>query len=189
VQRQSKRLATLINDLLDISRIEAGRAEFKHHSISMIDIIKDRIGDLRLQADEKSIRLHLIGATELPSVCGDEERIGQVLTNLIGNAIKFTPDKGIVSIRVNIPDQVGNVSDNNTVHIEVIDTGAGVPVEERQKVFDKFYQKSNIHTRQEGGTGLGLAIAKGIIEAHGGNLWIGDGENGVGSNFQFTLPI
>ena len=189
VQRQSKRLAALINDLLDISRIEAGRVEFKHHPISMIDIIKDRLGDLRPQADEKSIQLHLIGATEIPSVYGDEEWIGQVLTNLIGNAIKFTPDEGIVSIRVNTPDQVENASNNNTVHIEVIDTGAGVPVEERQKVFDKFYQKSNIHTRQEGGTGLGLAIAKGIIEAHGGNLWIDDGENGEGSNFQFTLPI
>ncbi len=75
------------------------------------------------------------------------------------------------------------------MHIEVIDNGVGIPLDEREKVFDKFYQQSNIHTRQQGGTGLGLAIAKSIISAHHGRLWMDDGEGGQGSNFQFTLPL
>ena len=181
VQRQSKRLAALINDLLDISRIESGRIQMKQEPISLLEIATQRIEEIRPQADEKSIQLSLIAPESLPMLIGDEERMGQVFTNLMGNAIKFTPNNGEVVVKLKV--------DGNILHVEVIDTGPGIPVEERQKVFDRFYQLSDIHTRQQGGSGLGLSITKSIVEAHGGTLWIDDGDRGKGSNFQFVLPL
>ena len=181
VQRQSKRLAALINDLLDISRIESGRIQMDQQPISLLDIATQRLEEIRPQADEKSIQLDLTAPESVPEVLGDEARMGQVFTNLIGNAIKFTPDNGEVSVKVE--------ADGNLLHVEVIDTGPGIPPEERQKIFDKFYQLSDISTRQQGGSGLGLSITKSIVEAHGGKLWIDDGNQGKGSNFQFVLPL
>ena len=181
VQRQSKRLAALINDLLDISRIESGRIQMEQVPISILDIVTQRIEEIRPQADEKSIQLDLNAPESVPQILGDEARMGQVFTNLIGNAIKFTPDNGEVSVKVE--------ADGNLLHVEVIDTGPGIPPEERQKIFDKFYQLSDISTRQQGGSGLGLSISKSIVEAHGGKLWIDDGNQGKGSNFQFVLPL
>ncbi|RKU38666.1 hypothetical protein C6496_05430 [Candidatus Poribacteria bacterium] len=181
VQRQSKRLAALINDLLDISRIESGRIQMDRAPISLLEIVRQRIEEIRPQADEKSIQMSLTAPESVPQILGDEARIGQVFTNLIGNAIKFTPDNGEVNVKVE--------ADGNLLHVEVIDTGPGIPAEERQKIFDKFYQLSDISTRQQGGSGLGLSISKSIIEAHGGKLWIDDGNQGKGSNFQFVLPL
>ena len=181
VQRQSKRLAALINDLLDISRIESGRIQMDQASISLLEIVTQRIEEIRPQADEKSIQLVLTAPESVPNILGDEARMGQVFTNLIGNAIKFTPNNGEVSVKVE--------ADGHLLHVEVIDTGPGIPPEERQKIFDKFYQLSDISTRQQGGSGLGLSISKSIVEAHGGKLWIDDGNQGKGSNFQFVLPL
>ena len=181
VQRQSKRLAALINDLLDISRIESGRIQMDQAPISLLEIVTQRIEEIRPQADEKSIQLGLTVPESVPNILGDEARMGQVFTNLIGNAIKFTPNNGEVSVKVE--------ADGNLLHVEVIDTGPGIPPEERQKIFDKFYQLSDISTRQQGGSGLGLSISKSIVEAHGGKLWIDDGNQGKGSNFQFVLPL
>ena len=181
VQRQSKRLAALISDLLDVSRIESGRIQMRQKPISLLDIAKQGIEEIRLQADAKSIHLNFIAPESLPTITGDEARMGQIFTNLIGNAIKFTPDNGEVIVKLKV--------DGNLLHVEVIDTGPGIPVEKRQKIFDKFYQLSDLHTRQQGGSGLGLSIAKSIVEAHGGTLWIDDGNRGKGSNFQFVLPL
>jgi len=181
VQRQSKRLAALINDLLDISRIESGRIQMDQAPISLLEIVTQRLEEIRPQADEKSIQLALTAPESAPNILGDEARMGQVFTNLIGNAIKFTPNNGEVNVKVE--------ADGNLLHVEVIDTGPGIPPEERQKIFDKFYQLSDISTRQQGGSGLGLSISKSIVEAHGGKLWIDDGNQGKGSNFQFVLPL
>ena len=181
VHRQSKRLAALINDLLDISRIEAGRIEIKREPTSILEITKQRFDEIKPQADEKELKFSLIVPDSLPLIFGDEERIGQILTNLMGNAIKFTPEKGRVAVKLK--------SDGKIIHVEVIDDGFGIPIENRQKVFEKFYQHGDIHTRQQGGTGLGLSIAKSIVEVHGGRIWVDDGEGGRGSNFQFVLPL
>ena len=181
VQRQSKRLAALISDLLDVSRIESGRIHMNQEPIMLLEIANQRIEEIRPQADAKAIQLHFVAPQSLPAILGDEARIGQVFTNLIGNAIKFTPDNGEVTVKLKV--------DGNLLHVEVIDTGTGIPVEERQKIFEKFYQRSDIHTRQKGGSGLGLSITKSIVEAHGGRLWVDDGEQGKGSNFQFVLPL
>ena len=185
--RQSERLAALINDLLDISRIEAGRIEMKQEQVQIDWIAKRRIEELRPQADEKTISLRLEAPSQLPEMIGDADRIGQIFINLIGNAIKFTPDNGKVTVRISKYSQNG--SENRGFHVEVIDTGPGIPAEEREKVFDKFRQLGSVQTRQQGGTGLGLSIASGIVEAHGGKLWVDTGDNGHGCNFQFFIPL
>ena len=185
--RQSKRLAALINDLLDISRIEAGRIEMKQEQVQIDWIAKRRIEELRPQADEKTISLLLEAPVNLPVIIGDADRIGQIFINLIGNAIKFTPDNGKVTVRISKASQNGSQSDG--FHVEVIDTGPGIPADEREKIFDKFRQLGSVQTRQQGGTGLGLSIASGIVEAHGGKLWVDTGENGQGANFQFFIPF
>lgn len=216
--RQSERLAELINDLLDVSRIEAGRIEMKREQVQIDAIAERRIEELRPQADEKAISLILETPADLPEMIGDADRIGQVFINLIGNAIKFTPDNGKVTVRISessresspqpsavssqiesetssetsllkVDSQKPKTSQRNGFHVEVIDTGPGIPLEEREKVFDKFRQLGSVQTRQQGGSGLGLSIAAGIVEAHGGKLWVDTGEDGHGSNFQFFIPI
>lgn len=188
VQHQAKRLADLINDLLDISRIEAGRIQMKQEEISVSEIAKQRIEEISPQADAKSIELRLFAPESLPHIIGDQERIGQVFNNLIGNAIKFTPESGKIAVRISADGALSGKSDR-ALHIEVIDTGEGIPIEERERVFNRFHQLGNINTRQEGGSGLGLSIVKSIVESHGGTVWVDDGYEGRGSNFQFTLPI
>ena len=185
--RQSKRLAALINDLLDVSRIEAGRIEMKREQVQIDWIAERRIEELRPPADEKAIRLLLDAELNLPILIADADRIGQVFINLIGNAIKFTPDGGKVTVRISKSGQNGSPVDG--VHVEVIDTGLGIPAEGREKVFDKFQQLRSPRTQHQGGTGLGLSIASGIIEAHGGKIWVETGDNGQGCNFQFFIPI
>ncbi|MCY3552553.1 MAG: ATP-binding protein [Candidatus Poribacteria bacterium] len=186
--RQSKRLAALINDLLDVSRIEAGRIELKQEHVKIDWVAERRIEELRPQADEKAISLFLKAQSNLPSMIADADRIGQIFVNLIGNAIKFTPDNGKVTVRISKAQQNGSLTEG--VHVEVVDTGPGIPTEEREKVFDKFQQLGSVQTRQPyGGTGLGLSIAAGIVEAHGGRLWVDAGDNGIGSNFQFFIPL
>ncbi len=182
--RQSKRLATLINELLDVSRIEAGRIEMKQERVSLRNIAEERLEELRPQADKKAIQLCIDIEPNLPVINGDADRIGQVFINLIGNAIKFTPANGKVTVRIS---RTPNTT--RTLHVEVIDTGTGIPPEEREKVFDKFHQLGSVQTRQQGGTGLGLGIAAAIVEAHGGELWVDTGEDGLGCNFQFMIPL
>lgn len=188
VQHQAERLAALINDLLDISRIEAGRIQMKQEEISVSEIAKQRIEEISPQADAKSIELRLFTPESLPNTIGDQQRIGQVFTNLIGNAIKFTPERGKIAVRISADGRLSEESER-VLHIEVIDTGEGIPMEERERVFNRFHQLGNINTRQEGGSGLGLSIVKSIVESHGGAVWVEDGYEGCGSNFQFTLPI
>jgi signal transduction histidine kinase len=116
----------------------------------------------------------------LPNVIGDSERIGQVFTNLIGNAIKFTPDGGSVTVNIR--------PEGTYILAQVIDTGPGIPIDKQEKIFDKFYQLSEVQTRQQGGSGLGLSIVKSIVEAHGGRIWV-KSQEGKGSDFRFILPI
>ena len=185
--RQSKRLAALINDLLDVSRIEAGRIEMKREQVEIDQVAERRIEELRPQADEKAITLLLDTNPNLPLLIADADRVGQVFINLIGNAIKFTPDGGKVTVRISESPNNGSPADG--FHVEIIDTGPGIPPDEREKVFDKFQQLASTRTQQQGGTGLGLSIASGIVEVHGGKLWVDTGDNGQGCNFQFFIPL
>lgn len=192
--RQSKRLATMINDLLDISRIESGRIVMKLEPVDLIDIAQQRVEELKPQADEKILKLDLNIQPDLPQPSGDAEYLGQILTNLIGNAIKFTPQNGEVDVNISRKgypreDYIGNIDDDDGIHVEVIDTGPGIPEQDRENVFDKFRQLGNIQTREQGGSGLGLSIAQGFVEAHKGKIWVDAGKNDIGCNFQFWIPF
>jgi len=193
--RQSQRLATMINDLLDISRIEAGRIVMKLEPVNIAEIAEQRVEELKPQADEKTVKLDLNIESELPQPSGDAEYLGQILTNLVGNAIKFTPENGEVDINIsrkgyprdeNLSE---NIDEEDGIHVEVIDTGPGIPEQDRETVFDKFRQLSNIQTREQGGSGLGLSIAQGFVEAHKGKIWVDTGKNNMGCNFQFWIPF
>ncbi|MEO2005324.1 MAG: HAMP domain-containing sensor histidine kinase, partial [Candidatus Poribacteria bacterium] len=174
------RLSHLITDLLDLSRIESGRMEMRMAPTSIVEVVATRIDDIRPQADEKQISITLEAADGVPDVVADGERVGQVVTNLLSNAVKFTPQGGSVRARIRL--------EGSLLSVQVVDTGMGIPPEERSLIFDKFHQVSSVHTRQQGGTGLGLAIAKSIVEAHGGRIWVDDG-TGQGSDFRFVLPL
>ena len=180
VERQALRLSHLISDLLDLSRIESGRMEMRMAPTSIVEVAATRMDDIRTQADDKDITLTLEAADDVPDAVADGERIGQVVTNLLSNAVKFTPTGGRVRVRIR--------QEGTLLSVQVIDTGTGIPADERSKIFDKFHQVSNVHTRQQGGTGLGLAIAKSIVDAHGGRIWVDDGV-GLGSDFRFVLPL
>jgi len=180
VLRQARRLEALINDLLDVSRIESGRIEMKQEVVSLVDVATQRIEELKPQADERKITVELIEPDSLPNVMGDSERIGQVFTNLIGNAIKFTPEGSNVTVKLR--------PEGTYILVQVIDTGPGIPIDKQEKIFDKFYQLSEVQTRQQGGSGLGLSIVKSIVESHGGRVWVRSQE-GKGSDFRFILPI
>jgi len=180
VHRQANRLRALIEALLDVSKIESGRIEMEKEAVSLLDVAKYRLEEIKPQADAKNIKLEFIAPESLPNILGDEERLGRVFTNLIGNAIKFTPSEGTVTVRLRL--------DGRWVLSQVIDTGPGIPEEEQEKIFDKFYQVSELQTRLQGGSGLGLSIAKSIVEAHGGKIWVKN-RAGKGSDFRFALPI
>ncbi|MBU1999127.1 MAG: cell wall metabolism sensor histidine kinase WalK, partial [Candidatus Omnitrophica bacterium] len=175
------RLGRLIADLLDISRIESGKIELHKQDTDLTSAIKDVIGFFECSARQKKINLINLCQDTLPSIYADTDRIIQVLTNLVGNAIKFTPISGEISIAANLSDE--------TIKISIMDTGAGIPKLDLGKVFDKFYQiAGSDKTVQKEGTGLGLPICKGIIEKHGGRIWV-ESELGKGSKFIFQLPV
>jgi signal transduction histidine kinase len=173
-------LTGLINDLLDLSKIESGKIELNSTRVSLGGLVHEVVETLRPVAAEKPIALEV--ATPEPStlVWADRDKITQVLTNLIGNAIKFTPPDGRVTV-----SSAG--SDADWVRISVSDTGPGISADEHERIFEKFYQVAVSGGQKPKGTGLGLAIAKTLVELHGGKIWV-ESEPGRGCTFYFTLP-
>ena len=179
VQTNGQHLLGLINDVLDLSKIEAGQMTLSVSAYSLEDVLHSVVASLEPLAAEKRLRLTLDLAPGLPVGHGDGRRIAQVLLNLVGNAIKFT-DRGEVGVVASV--------ENGFFQIAVRDTGPGITEAEQDKVFDEFHQVDNSSTKAKGGTGLGLAIAKRIIELHGGRIWLRS-KLGEGSTFGFTLPV
>jgi adenylate cyclase len=179
VQRNGRHLLGLINDVLDLSKIEAGQLNLSLSDYSLKSVIQTVFSAVEPLASEKQIALRIDVAPELPQGHGDERRLTQVLLNLVGNAIKFT-DSGEVSIK--------GSSANGAFTIAVHDTGPGISEADQAKLFQEFQQADNSITRKKGGTGLGLAISKRIIEMHGGKIWV-ESVVGHGSKFSFTLPV
>ncbi|MCS6859121.1 MAG: ATP-binding protein [Abditibacteriales bacterium] len=181
--RQAKRLSAIISDFLDVSRIESGKVQMRKQLVEVDQIAERVIEELRPQAAEKNITMSIEKqgmAEDAPVVAlADEQRIAQVFTNLLGNALKFTDANGKVNITLSMQ--------NDSVVVSVSDTGCGIPPEELPKIFDRFYQVERVVTRKTGGTGLGLAIVKNIVEAHGGKVWV-TSQVGEGTTFSFTLP-
>ena len=179
IQSNGRHLLGLINDVLDLSKIEAGQLSLSLSAYSMQQVIATVVTATGALADEKKLALRAIVAETLPAGQGDERRITQVLLNLVGNALKFT-EIGEVVVRASVADDCFDLS--------VSDTGPGIPAEERQRIFDEFHQLDTSSTRTKGGTGLGLAISKKIAELHGGRIWV-ESEVGHGSIFHVTLPV
>ena len=187
-ERNINRLTNILNDLLNLSRIESGRMQFNFQIIELKETVQFIASSLRAQADSKKIQIEVEAPEQLPPVFGDPEKIEQILTNLIGNAIKFTPDEGQVLITVKPLPRGEDVEHVDMLSIAIKDTGIGIPNEHLDAIFEKFYQVEGSLHRSVGGTGLGLAITKGLVEAHQGRIWV-ESEVGKGSTFTFTLPI
>ena len=187
-ERNINRLTNILNDLLNLSRIESGRVQFNLQNIELKETIEFIASSLKAQADAKRIQIEIEAPEQLPSVYGDREKIEQILTNLIGNAIKFTPDEGHILVTAKPLPRSESVGQSDMLSISVEDDGIGIPNEYLEAIFEKFYQVEGSLHRSKGGTGLGLAITKGLIEAHQGTIWV-ESEVGKGSTFTFTLPI
>ena len=181
VRSNTQHLAGLINDLLDLAKIESGRIEVKSSRVSLSGLVHEVVEGLRPVAAEKVIALEATIREPSILVWADRDKINQVLTNLIGNAIKFTPVHGRVTVSA-------SRNGGESVQLSVSDTGAGVPPDEKEKIFAKFYRVAEVNGENSKGTGLGLAIAKALVELHGGKIWV-ESEEGGGSTFYFTLPL
>jgi signal transduction histidine kinase/HAMP domain-containing protein len=179
LESNGRHLLGLINDVLDLSKIEAGQLVLDLADYSLQDVAHTVYTAVEPLADDKKLTFKVEAASDLPPGRGDERRLTQVLFNLVGNAIKFT-DTGGVEIKIAATD--GSFS------VAVHDTGPGISAADQAKLFQEFQQGDNTITRKKGGTGLGLAISKRIIEMHGGRIWV-DSVAGQGSTFTFTVPV
>ena len=179
-------LLTLINDVLDLSKIEAGRLELEHLPFSLSDTVGDTVRTLAVRAAEKGLTLEHTVAPDVPDgVIGDPGRLRQVLYNLVSNAIKFT-HVGRVSIDVSL-EHLGEDHQAH-IHVAVADTGIGIPPDKNEHIFDVFSQADGSTTRQYGGTGLGLSIARQLVEKMTGDIWV-DSRPGEGSVFHFIVQL
>ncbi len=176
VRRAADRMNRMIQDLLDVKRMESGRLTIDAKPEAAADLINDTLDMLRPLAAGSTIRLETSIDDNLPPVLADSSRIQQVLSNLVGNAVKFTPRAGRITVCAEAIE--------NEVRFGVIDTGPGIPAEQLPHIFGRFWQAKSSDRR---GIGLGLAIAKGIVEAHNGRIWV-ESHVGLGSTFYFTLP-
>lgn len=180
IMNSGHNLLGLINDILDLSRIESGKIELKLRNVSLSAIIESLKTELMPILAQKKHDLVIEVATELPFVHADKAMVKQLLTNLLSNSIKFTPDGGRLCVEA--------VPENNHCRVSVIDNGMGIRKKDRIKIFDSFYQVKSSSAGNTGGTGLGLAIARQIVEMHGGRIWV-ESNPGAGSRFSFTLPL
>jgi signal transduction histidine kinase len=180
IRASTDRLARLIEDLLDLSTIEKGRVGLKPETLSIEDLIREVASSLRPVVGEKLIQIQVGSVDPGLTAWADRDRIAQVLTNLIANAMKFTPVQGQVVISA-------HRSSSLWAEVSIADTGSGIPLEEQEKIFDEFYQISRPGREKSQGVGLGLAISKDLVEMHGGKIWV-ESEISRGSTFHFTVP-
>jgi signal transduction histidine kinase len=179
IQRNTTRLQRLIQDILDITKLESKVMKFDMKNIQIGDLVKDVANGMKISAEEKNIKMLVNIQTPLPLIYGDAQRLVQVLGDLIGNAIKFT-DTGSITVEAK--------REKNFIKVSVTDTGIGIDKDFMPKLFQKFQQADTSAKRKFGGTGLGLAICKEIIEYHKGRIWT-ETKPGKGSTFIFVLPI
>jgi signal transduction histidine kinase len=183
IKNNAERLHMLVNDLLDISRIETGKTKLDLRPVDISQLIKEVVeGHLqgRIQHEDKDIAVHTDAPSDLPMVNIDYARITQVLTNLLDNAFNYTPENGEIYVTVR--------ANGDSVHVSVKDTGIGISEENQQKIFDRFYRAEDDDVQQIPGTGLGLSIVHSLVEMHDGQLKL-ESELGKGSTFSFNLPI
>jgi signal transduction histidine kinase len=179
LEKNGRHLLGLINDVLDLSKIEAGQLTLSLNDYSMPEVVHTVINSVESLAEEKNLALKVSLSPDLVVGKGDEQRIAQVFMNLVGNAIKFT-EEGEVKVEV--------TSSDSDFLVAVSDTGPGLSEADQQLIFEEFHQTDSSSTKKKGGTGLGLTISKKIVDMHGGRIWV-ESSPGEGSIFWFTLPF
>jgi len=184
IKNNADRLSLLVNDLLDISRIESGRVQLVMRATPVADVIRDVLATLEGRIDEqlKPMTLQADLPPDLPPAWGDRERITQIIMNLADNAFNYTDAGGRITLRATYEPAHGEII------VEVSDTGVGIRPEEQPRLFDRFYRGEDALVLAQSGTGLGLAIAKQLAEMHGGRLTLAHSEPGQGSTFVLALP-
>jgi PAS domain S-box-containing protein len=180
IKSNTDRLSRLINDLLDLSRIESGHVEVRPTNLPLTALAEEVAEHMKALAAEKLIRIEIPPADPKVTAWADRDKVTQVLINLISNAVKFTPRDGKITVAL-------EKNGSDYIQISVADTGPGILPEERNRIFSKFYQVANVDKQKPKGSGLGLAISKALVEMHGGKIWM-ESEVGKGSTFYFTLP-
>ena len=180
VLRNVDRLDHLIQDILDISRLESGTMKFIPNKTVIKTLVEETVETMQIPADLKHMTIDVEVEDKMPDLTIDQERVKQVMLNIINNAIKFSPDGSIINIRAK--------KEEENILFEVQDSGRGIPKDKQEKIFGIFYQVDSGIDRKFGGAGLGLAISRGIVLAHGGKIWV-DSDVGKGSTFYFALPI
>ncbi|MCL2517811.1 MAG: response regulator [Oscillospiraceae bacterium] len=186
IEEASKHMLGIINDILDMSKIEANKFELSPTEFNFEKLLQRVVSVISLRLDERQQKLTIYIDRDIPKyLIGDDQRLAQVITNLLGNAIKFTPEKGFIRIGTHF---MGIDNGICTVQITVTDTGIGISPEQQARLFQSFNQAETTTTRKFGGTGLGLSISKSIIEMMGGKIWI-ESEIGAGSKFAFTIKV
>ncbi len=185
IGRLSSEMSDLLNDLLDVAKIEAGKITIQREVRPVRDLVSDCYDTYVCLSEPKNLKIEMEVEPDLPPVSYDARRIGQVLNNLLANAVKFSRPNDKITIGAR---RGTGPATQKSVEISVTDTGQGIPPDEIAKIFGRFEQGSARPTRGEIGTGLGLAIAKKLVELHGGSIWV-ESKQGVGSKFTFTLPI
>jgi histidine kinase len=181
IYREADRLQRLVSDLQELSRVEAGAFELHLQPIDVIDLVEATVKRLELQFEDKGVFLESDVPIDLPPIRADHDRISQVMLNLVGNALQYTPSGGRVRITA--------IRHQDEIYISITDTGIGIPPEHFQHLFTRFYRVDKSRSRVGGGSGIGLTIAKHLVEAHGGRIWIESPDSGKGSTFTFTLPV
>jgi signal transduction histidine kinase len=179
ILESGRHLLSLINDILDLSKIEAGRMELELAVFDLPQVLEDALILVRERATRRGIALHKAVDPQLGAIRADERKVKQVVLNLLSNALKFTPEGGRIA--------VGAVATDGAVEVSVEDTGVGIAPEDQESVFEEFRQVGLADKKAEG-TGLGLALCRKFVELHGGRIWV-KSQVGVGSTFTFTLPL
>ncbi|MGE5174150.1 MAG: ATP-binding protein [Betaproteobacteria bacterium] len=182
INSETDRLTRLINDILDLTKIEAGNFSWHIEQLSMDDIVRTSVSGIQSLADNKGLTITTEIPPSLPSVLGDRDRLIQVTTNILSNSIKFTPQMGKITLTVNCEKTPPQIL------VSIADTGIGIPEQDHRLIFEKFRRSGDILTSNIEGTGLGLAISRQIVNYHGGAIWV-NSKPGEGSTFTFTLPL
>ena len=180
IHESGAHLLEIINQILDLSKVEAGRMELEPSAFSPAETVRASLAFIRERAAAHRIEVAADIPADLPVITADERKVRQVLLNLLSNAVKFTPDGGWIGVTANLRD--------GELRISVKDTGIGIPVEDQGTVFEEFRQVGQHSDRSHEGTGLGLTLAKRFVELHGGRIWV-ESEAGKGSTFTFAIPI
>ena len=183
INSETDRLARLINDILDLTKIEAGKLSWHVTRVSLKEIIQNSVTNMQSLAENKSLSVNMNLPPSLPVLYGDRDRLIQVITNILSNAVKFTHDGGTISI-----DAFAEDVPRHQIVVKISDTGVGIPSRDFDIIFEKFRRSGDVLTTHAEGTGLGLAITKQIVEYHGGRIWA-ESTPGKGSSFSFTLPL